>query len=151
MSDAAYSPGSPQPPDPAGGNLVVASPSPAADPSGKTNGLIPLKPDPPCDYLSNKLDDAELLLGYAAEVGIEVPKKVSEDVLQARVESVDKHMSKETASNLLMALATLAAVVRPVTVQSLKFCLESCKERKQTKKTMRYCMMISLLCAMLIL
>jgi len=71
-------------------------------------------------YLSEKLEEAELLLGYAAELGIDVKDETRDGVLRARIESAGGGVTEQTASNLLAALTALAAVVRPVTVQSLR-------------------------------
>ena len=71
-------------------------------------------------YLSDKLDDAELLLSYAAEVGIKVDGQVRDDVLKARVAHDSNRVTEPIAANLLVALTTLAVNVRPVTVESLR-------------------------------
>jgi hypothetical protein len=71
-------------------------------------------------YLSDKLGEAELLLGYAAELGIDVKDGTHDSVLAARIESDAGGISEKTASDLLAALTALAAAVRPVTVQSLR-------------------------------
>jgi hypothetical protein len=73
----------------------------------------------PVGYLAGELDDAERLLGYAAEVGIEVEDNVRDAILSARVAS-GSGMSEEVAANLLAALTKLAARVRPVTAESLR-------------------------------
>jgi hypothetical protein len=74
------------------------------------------------DYLNAKLQDAERLLTYAAETGIEVKSDVRDTVLEAR-KSASKWDGK-TAANLLGALTTLAATLKPVTAESLKLCAE---------------------------
>lgn len=71
-------------------------------------------------YLSDKLEEAELLLGYAAAAGIAVEDSVRDGVLKARIASDSGGVTKETADNLLTALTALAVDVRPVTVDSLK-------------------------------
>src|SRR5437660_2172870 len=72
-------------------------------------------------YLSEKLDDAERLLGYAAEIGVDIEEDTRNDVLKARFAS-DIGISEQTAANLLSALTKLAARMRPVTAESLKVC-----------------------------
>src|SRR5215471_14122595 len=57
----------------------------------------------PVGYLADKLEDAERLLSYAAETGIEVPDDVRAAVLTARLQSPGG-MSDETADHLLSAL-----------------------------------------------
>lgn len=70
---------------------------------------------------ADKLEDAERLLGYAAEEGISVKAKVRDDILNARIADADK-WSEQTASNVLSALTSLAAQLKPVTAESLKAC-----------------------------
>jgi len=71
-------------------------------------------------YLADKLEEAELLMGYAAEVGIKVEGQVRDDVLKARAASDSGGITEPIAANLLTALTTLAVNVRPVTVMSLR-------------------------------
>jgi hypothetical protein len=100
---------------------LVASPPPASAPG------LPVK------YPADKLEDAELLLGYAAEVGIEVEAAVRDGVLQARMASDAGRLTGPTAASLLVALTTLAIKVRPVTVASLR----SCAKWKDARKPIR--------------
>jgi hypothetical protein len=111
--------------DPASGKPAIAPPAQAAAP-GPATGASPLLS---AKYLSGKLEEAELLLGYAAEVGIEVEDKVRDGVLQARGASDGGGITEPTASNLLIALTTLAAKVRPVTVESLRACASPAEAR----------------------
>lgn len=71
-------------------------------------------------YLSDKLEEAELLLSYAAVTGISVDADVSDSVLQARVAKDAGQVTEKVAANLLTALTALAAVVRPVSAASLR-------------------------------
>src|ERR1051326_3224906 len=65
------------------------------------------------------LDDAERLLKYAAEVGLDVDPDVRNKVLAAR--TVDpEQWTQTTVSDLLDALTKLAARVKPVSAESLK-------------------------------
>jgi hypothetical protein len=82
-------------------------------------------------YLSDKLAQAELLLSYVAEVGIKVEDKVRDSVLQATLARDDGKIGEQTAADLLTALTTLAAQVRPVTVESLMACARP-KEARDT-------------------
>ena len=61
-----------------------------------------------------------MLLGYAAEAGIEVKDTVRDGVIKARVEIQGGGIREQTLGNLLTALTTLAVAVKPVTVESLK-------------------------------
>jgi hypothetical protein len=70
-------------------------------------------------YLSEKLCEAELLLGYAAESGIDVNDKVRDAVLNARVAMDGGGLTEPAAVALLTALTKLAASLRPVTPASL--------------------------------
>jgi hypothetical protein len=65
-------------------------------------------PEPPV-YFCDALEDAERLLKYACETGIEVPDGVRDDVLGARAASSGE-WDESIASNLLTALAKLAAL-----------------------------------------
>ena len=95
-------------------------------PNQTTNSTNPAGGNPPAPqllsvkYLADKLEEAELLLGYAAEVGIKVDAGVRDDVLKARMASNAGGITEPTAASLLAALTTLAVNVRPVTVQSLR-------------------------------
>jgi hypothetical protein len=71
-------------------------------------------------YLSDKLQQAELLLSYVSQAGIKVDDEVRDGVLQARIASDAGGLTEQTAAKLLMALTTLAAQIRPVTVESLR-------------------------------
>ena len=82
--------------------------------------LSPIFVEPP-PYLADALADAERLLGYAAESGIKVDDATRDHVLQARLTS-STGWSEEDAANLIAALTTLAALVKPVTAASLRAC-----------------------------
>lgn len=73
------------------------------------------------DYLLAALEDAERLLKYSAESGMEVEDAFRNSVLRARTADA-AGWDEETAANLLSALAKLAARMRPVTAESLKAC-----------------------------
>jgi|ERR1035438_6962840 hypothetical protein len=68
---------------------------------------------------SRVLDDAMLLLTHAAETGIDVDETTRTSVLNARAVA-NPDWSYPGAANLLAALATLAAKLRPVTADSLR-------------------------------
>jgi hypothetical protein len=75
-------------------------------------------PDPP-SYFTDALDDAERLLKYAAENGIDVDDKTRSSVLEARA-AVSSGWNEKTAANLLAALTRLASQLKPVTAESLR-------------------------------
>jgi hypothetical protein len=98
------------------------------------------EPEP---YLCEALKDAERLLKYVAETGIEVDEEVRKNVLHAR----ERHRSgytEVTAANLLTALTTLAARVRPVTAESLKACTS------ETRPTVRSYWIVAICLAIVI-
>src|SRR5262249_53550497 len=78
----------------------------------------------PAWSLAPELEDAERLLAYAADVGIEVEASIRHAVLSARMAS-QASASLETRDLLLAALTKLAAQLKPVTAASLKLCASS--------------------------
>src|SRR5271169_436394 len=70
-------------------------------------------------YFKEALEDAERLLKYAAELGIEVDPETRSAVLHARAVSPEG-WTEDVAAKLLMALTCLASRVKPVTAASLK-------------------------------
>ena len=73
--------------------------------------------------LNKKVKDAERLLFYAAETGIAIENNVRDAVLKAKFASAD-NWDEQTAANLLSALTTLTAKLKPVTADSLKECTD---------------------------
>src|SRR5437867_1578960 len=67
----------------------------------------------------DNLEDAERLLKYAAEIGIEVDPDIRSHVLAART-ACSTGWSKTTAANLLDSFTKLAAHLKPVTAESLR-------------------------------
>src|SRR5260221_12292324 len=65
-------------------------------------------------YLEDALQDAERLLKFAAEVGVDVDPGVRHSIVQARTSSGGV-WNDEAATGLLTALTTLAAELNPVT------------------------------------
>jgi hypothetical protein len=108
----------------------TGGPSPGT-PAPATEGAAPLRLS--AKYLADKLDEAELLLGYAAEVGIAVADEVRDGVIKARSASDRGGITETTADALLTALTTLATKVKPVTVESLR----SCANPKEARKPIR--------------
>jgi len=98
-------------------NAVASAPDrPSHDPF--TDGAGATNPEAP-PYFDEALQDAERLLKYAAEIGIDVDADTRDHILQARAVSGLLRNEKTTAS-LLDALTKLAKQLRPVTADSLK-------------------------------
>lgn len=77
----------------------------------------------PPAYFAETLDDAERLLKYAAEFGIDIDERVRDPILHARAIGVAK-WDEETAASVLTSLSSLASKVRPITAESLRACCE---------------------------
>jgi hypothetical protein len=80
-------------------------------------------------YFQEALEDAERLLKYAAEMGIDVDASTRAAVLHAR-SVTPSGWTEEITANLLSALTTLAAKLKPVTAASLQ------AYRSETRPTM---------------
>src|SRR5262245_22585247 len=93
-------------------------PTKGPDKASPLSSTCPLVTD-----LNKKVKDAERLLFYAAETGIAIENNVRDAVLKAKFASAD-NWDEQTAANLLSALTTLAAKLKPVTADSLKECAE---------------------------
>src|ERR1051326_3451322 len=65
------------------------------------------------------LEDAERLLKYAAEIGIEIETDIRNGILEARA-TFSTGWNEATAGNLLASLTKLAARLKPVTAESMK-------------------------------
>jgi hypothetical protein len=83
-------------------------------------------------YLSDKLEDAEMLLGYAAETGIEVDDAVRRGILTARAAIDSDGLTVPVADNLITAFTKLADKVKPVTVESLRLWSQQ-RDQSQTE------------------
>jgi hypothetical protein len=79
--------------------------------------------------LNERLKDAECLLFYAAEAGIDIDPNVCDAVLKAKIVTVG-NWTEQTGANLLSALTVLAAKLKPVTADSLKECADGPVVRK---------------------
>ncbi|HEY0466195.1 MAG TPA: hypothetical protein VGC79_18420 [Polyangiaceae bacterium] len=77
----------------------------------------------PTGYLARQLADAEALLSYASEVGIDIPENTRNAILKARA-AQGSPLSPEIAEDLLAALTSVALQVRPVTARSLRACAD---------------------------
>src|SRR5262245_1993794 len=67
------------------------------------------------------LDSAERLLHFSAETGVGIGDINRNSILEARTAG-GKGWTDKIAANLLIALAELAAKLKPVTAESLKAC-----------------------------
>jgi hypothetical protein len=79
----------------------------------------PLDHTKPPSYFIGAIDDAERLMKYAAEIGIDVEDDTRSAILHARAVFPDG-WTEEIAAKLLTALTKLAARLRPVNAESLK-------------------------------
>jgi hypothetical protein len=70
-------------------------------------------------YFCDALNDAERLLKYAAEIGMEVDPDTRASILHARAVYPDG-WTEDTGAKLLVSLTKLAAELKPVTAESLK-------------------------------
>ena len=117
--------------EPVGVSGMPATPSSQPLPSGASVSISLGPPNPGSTgdgtlpalsgHLLKSLDDAELLLGYAAEMGLELDPKVPAAILRAHY-ARHNGIDESTATGLLSGLTLLAAKVRPVTAESLRFC-----------------------------
>ena len=94
-------------------------------------------------YFLEALTDAERLLKYAAETGVDIDDDTRDHILQARAAHISE-WSEETAANLLTSLTKLAARLRPVTAASLKAC------SGETRPTVRAYWIVALCIAFII-
>ncbi len=82
-------------------------------------------------YFLEALQDAERLLKYAAESGVDVDANTSAAVLRARAD-FPNGWSEDVAAKLLLALTDLASRLKPVTAASLEAC------HSETRPTMHH-------------
>ena len=80
---------------------------------------LPTEHKQPPAYFAEALNDAERLLKYAAEIGIDVDPETRGAILHARAIHCGD-WTEEIAAKLLIALTRLAARLRPVTAESLR-------------------------------
>jgi hypothetical protein len=92
-------------------------------------------------YFDEALEDAERLLKYASETGINVDAGTRDYVLRARAAS-GVGWSEEPAANLLAALTKLAVSLRPVTADSLKACSTDTRPTVRTYWVVAVCLAV---------
>ena len=129
LPDLAQPAGVPDPPAAGSNATIIPMPNPGATtasgsaetaPPGSTTRSDCSYSEPP-GYFDDALRDAERLVKYAAEVGIEIDAATRDAVLQGRVES-GLGWTKEGAEAMLAALTKVAARLKPVTPESLRIC-----------------------------
>jgi len=99
------------------------------------------------DTLLAKLQDAELMLAFAAESGVELDSKIRTQVLSARVAETNGQWTIAVAEDLLSAITVLAEKLNPVTVESVKLCPNSA----QADRMLRFYRRIALILAFVIM
>jgi hypothetical protein len=87
------------------------------------------------DHFKPELEDAENLIKYAAEAGIDIGDEIRGKVLAARL-AAPHGWSEAQSSELLGALTKLAALLRPVSGLSLRKCVD--KKEAQTLNRYRW-------------
>jgi hypothetical protein len=93
-------------------------------------------------YFHEALEDAERLLKYAAEIGIDVDADTRDHILQARAASGGVGWNEGTVANLLAALTKLAASLKPVTAESLKACTDDTRPTVRSYWLVAICLAI---------
>jgi hypothetical protein len=91
---------------------------PDFDPTGLPTQTPSKLPHTPA-YFETTIDDAERLMHYAAEIGLDVPDDTRRAILHARAVYPDE-WTEESAAELLEAVTKLAASLKPVNAESLK-------------------------------
>jgi hypothetical protein len=105
-----------------------------------TGGATATYPDPPA-YFDEALQDAERMLKYAAEIGIDIDADTRDHILQARA-ARSVGWNEETTTNLLAALTKLAAQLKPVTAESLKACSDNTRHTVRTYWWVAICLAV---------
>jgi hypothetical protein len=95
--------------DPTPGNVGTDSVADSGEPSGTLNAHL----------LKGKLAEAELLLSFAVETGVQIDPAVCRSILEAGTAS-RTGWTEHAATNLLTAEAMLAAMLKPVSAESLQ-------------------------------
>jgi hypothetical protein len=92
------------------------------------------------DGFKEALTDAENLISYAADMGIEIDGAVRRQVLDARSALASGAWNEDRSAALLSALTTLSAKLKPVSGFSLRKCIE--EKEVSTLKTYRLIAMV---------
>jgi hypothetical protein len=126
----------PQAPDTDAGTVGSGAPAP----NTSTSGAVPGFPSPPA-YFDEALEDAELLLKYAAEIGVDVNEDIRDAILSARAAG-SAGWTEEIIADLLVALTHLAARLAPVTAQSLRACSDETRHTARIYGCVAICLAI---------
>jgi hypothetical protein len=95
----------------------------------------------PPTYLNDALNDAERLLQYAAERGISVDVNIRNAVLHARAKDYTAWTEK-TGADVLAALTHVAALVKPVTAESLEASIRDSSHAARTYWIVALCLAV---------
>ena len=108
------------------------------------DGARPLAPGfaAPPRYVSESLENAELLLKYAAETGAEVDAGIRDKILRASARGA-AGCDELMVADLLQALGQLSARLKPVTVESLRSCAKEEVSERVLKKYVRLSIVLS--------
>ena len=96
--------------------------------------------------LADKVRDAQALMFYAAEAGIDVEDGIRRDVLRATAD-IEAFSSPDEAAALVAGLTRLSHALSPVTAHSLA----ACKDRKGVERIVRSYRRVAILLALLII
>ena len=94
--------------------------------------------DPGNEFGRRALEDAEYLLNYAMEAGIEVNPEVAQRILDAR-RLGDRAWCGKDAGALVAAITKLAKLVKPVTAECLRACQDPATQGSYRWQRMRGC------------
>jgi hypothetical protein len=91
------------------------------------------------------LADAEVLLRYAAESGVELDAALTAHVLAGRLAEAGAHWTLRTAENLMAAFTSLSARLRPITAETLRLCANERKADRITRPSKLVAVALALL------
>ena len=97
----------------------------------------------PAAYFVSALDDAERLMKYAAETGVDIDESTRAAVLSAR-SAITTGWTEAASAGLLRALTQLAARLKPVTAESLR------AYHHETRVTVRTYLRVAIVLAVII-
>jgi hypothetical protein len=100
--------------------------------------------DSSSDSLLRKVRDAESLLFYAAEAGIEVDAGIRRDVLRAAAD-IEAYSSPDAAAALVAGMTQLTRALSPVTAYSLAACRNGAEVERTVKVYRRVAVFLALL------
>lgn len=107
--------------------------------SSMADGTDGNHPQPQRTQFDGALNDAEHLLHYAVEAGIEVEPKVAKRILDA-IATGDAVWKGPEAGELAAAITKLAAKLKPVTAETLRACREDAHEAIRSYKRIALCL-----------